>query len=160
MRSDKYAVLKRILVSARPIAWGLSIGSLLNILSVLAAVAAPEILGELVQILCDAQNGFVGLLLPGLALLLGIYAIQSGLSYGNMRLMNQVVSRYYTCELRIQLSDKIRRLPVRYVDQTPVGDILRRMTDDVSGFSCKSLSISSGDTAPEMPYSKMTSGYA
>jgi len=132
MRSDKYAVLKRILVSARPIAWGLAIGAVLNILSVLAAVAAPEILGELVQILCDAQNGFVGLLLPGLALLLGIYAIQSGLSYGNMRLMNQVVSRYYTCELRIQLSDKIRRLPVRYVDQTPVGDILRRMTDDVS----------------------------
>lgn len=35
-------------------------------------------------------------------------------------------------ELRIRISDKIRRLPVSYVDQTPVGDILSRMMDDVS----------------------------
>ena len=33
--------------------------------------------------------------------------------------------------MRIAISEKVKKLPVRYVDQTPVGDILRRMTDDV-----------------------------
>ena len=47
-------------------------------------------------------------------------------------LLNKAVSRYFTCTLRIRISDKIRRLPVSYVDQTPVGDVLSRMTDDVS----------------------------
>ena len=46
--------------------------------------------------------------------------------------MNQVVSSHLSCGLRIEISDKIKRLPVSYVVQTPVGDILRRMIDDVS----------------------------
>ena len=46
--------------------------------------------------------------------------------------MNRTVSRHFTCDLRIAISDKIRRLPVKYVDQTPVGDVLNRMIDDVS----------------------------
>ena len=53
-------------------------------------------------------------------------------SYGKMQLLNRAVSRYFTCNLRIQISDKIQRLPVSFVDHTPVGDILSRMTEDVS----------------------------
>ena len=61
-----------------------------------------------------------------------VYLGYSLFSYVKMQLLNRVVSRYFTCELRIRISDKIRRLPVSYVDQTPVGDILSRMMDDVS----------------------------
>ena len=46
--------------------------------------------------------------------------------------MNQVVSRYYTCNLRIALSDKLTRLPIRYIDKTPAGQVLDRMQEDVS----------------------------
>ena len=49
-----------------------------------------------------------------------------------MYLLNNVVSRYFTCNIRIRISEKIKRLPVKFVDCTPVGEILRRMTDDVS----------------------------
>ncbi len=100
-------------------------------------MAIPDLLGELVQKLSDYYDGgCVGTvrdtLLTGLATLAGIYAGQCLLSWLNMLLMNQVVSRHFTCNIRIKISEKIKRLPVRYVDQTPVGDILSRMTGDVS----------------------------
>ena len=130
-------VLLRLVKEARPIAKYLALGTVLDICAVLCAVAAPSLLGELVQRLCDYwQAGSVGTirqsLVKDLGVLLLIYGCYGLFCYLNMLLMNHVVSRYFTCSLRIRISDKIRRLPVRYVDQTPVGDILNRMTDDVS----------------------------
>lgn len=61
-----------------------------------------------------------------------MYLLRAAISYGKMQLLNRAVSRYFTCNLRIQISDKIQRLPVSFVDHTPVGDILSRMTEDVS----------------------------
>lgn len=127
----------RLVKEAKPIAHWLALGALLQILAVLCAVAAPEILGELVQTLYDYWKGgcegsVQNLLVPGLLMLACVYILHSGMDYLNMLLMNNVVSRHYSCGMRIKISDKIRRLPVKYVDQTPVGDILNRMTDDVS----------------------------
>ena len=122
---------------AKPIAHWLALGAVLQILSVICAVAAPEILGELVQKLYDFwQGGSIGsvqeTLVQGLVVLALVYIAHSAMDYLNMLLMNNVVSRHYSCGIRIKISDKIRKLPVKYVDQTPVGDILSRMTGDVS----------------------------
>lgn len=129
-------VMLRLIKYMKPIRWWLLLGAVLDILAVVTAVAAPEILGDIVQKLCDfGENGGGSVregILGGLLLLLFVYAANSVLSYLNMHLMNKVVSRHYSCGLRIDISDKIQRLPVRYVDQTPVGDVLRRMTGDVS----------------------------
>lgn len=125
----------RMLLEAKAIWHWLILGAILCVLSVLCTVAAPEVLGRLVQVLYDYAVGsdtLTGKLVPGLLLLAGIYALGAGLNYLNMLLMNKVVSRHYSCGLRIRISEKIKRLPVRYVDQTPVGDILSRMTGDVS----------------------------
>ena len=130
-------VMLRLIRYMMPIRWWLLLGALIDILAVITAVAAPEILGDIVQTLCDfwesggrgnVREGILG----GLGLLFMVYVANGVLSYVNMHLMNKVVSRHYSCGLRIDISDKIQRLPVRYVDQTPVGDILRRMTGDVS----------------------------
>jgi len=126
----------RIVREAKPIAHWLALGAVLDILAVLSAVAAPEILGELIQMLYDFATGKIAdirrAVAPGLMLLLLAYGANSLFSYLNMHLMNWTVSRHFTCNIRIQISDKIKRLPVKYVDQTPVGDILNRMIDDVS----------------------------
>lgn len=137
MKKKNDRVMLRLLKVAKPIAWWLVLGALLDVLAVVSSVAAPELLGDLVQMLYDfwdsGRIGSVrGLILPGLGLLLIAYGANALFSYLNMRLMNQVVSKFFTCNLRIKISEKISKLPVRYVDQTPVGDILRRMTDDVS----------------------------
>ncbi len=133
----KENALFRMAVMAKPIAHWLALGAVLDILAVISAVIAPELLGDLVQMLYDFwEGGSVGTirnaLLGGLGLLLLAYAANALFSYLNMYLMNNVVTRFFTSDIRIRISEKITRLPVSYVDQTPVGDILRRLIDDVS----------------------------
>ncbi len=132
----KKKIIFRLLLEARPIWKSLALGIVLSATSVLCAVATPDLLGQIIQNIYDFSATGSGSLLqqivPGLAVLLCVYAIGSIMGYLNMLLMNKTVSRHFSCGLRIRISEKIRRLPIRYVDQTPVGDIISRMTGDVS----------------------------
>ena len=122
----------KLIKEAKPIAHWLLLAAVIDVLSVLCAVAAPEILGELVDKLCSFTGVPLGrCLVPGLLRLTVVYVGSSLFSYMNMYLMNTVVTRHFTRGLRTKISEKIRRLPVSYVDQTPVGDILNRLIDDV-----------------------------
>ncbi|MBE6881897.1 MAG: ABC transporter ATP-binding protein [Ruminococcaceae bacterium] len=130
--------LMRIFKEAKPI-WGwLLLSCTLCLFSIVFTVVSPKMLGELVQHLYDYWSGilitdnFVGLILQGAIPLAVIYLLLSLVKLANMYLLNNVVSRYFTCNIRIRISEKIKRLPVKFVDCTPVGEILRRMTDDVS----------------------------
>lgn len=129
-------VIIRLIREAKPIAHWLLLAAVIDCLSVFCAVAGPGLLGRLVQALVDyydagALGSIRGALIPELLILLAVYAASALLNYLNMWLMNNVVTRHYTYGLRLRISDKIRRLPVKYVDQTPVGDILNRLIDDV-----------------------------
>lgn len=133
---EKESVLPRLFREAKPILWGLVLGAVLDLVAVLCAVLAPDLMGKLVQRLYNFwADGAVGTvrntLLGDLGLLLLVYAVGGLFGYLNAWLMNEVVSRHFTCNMRIRISEKLRRLPVRYVDQTPVGDVLDRMTEDV-----------------------------
>lgn len=135
MRQNDHT-LRRLLHEARHIRAGLIGGCFLGFGSVLCAIAGPKLLGDLIDILYAFWQGeragdVQAALVPGLLLLLVLYAGHSLMDFFKMRLLNTTVSRYFTCNLRIKLSEKIKKLPVRYVDQTPVGDILARMTDDI-----------------------------
>ena len=128
------SIIRKLLREMKPIAHWLCLAALLDILAVVCSVASPEILGDLVEILCGYPGDGTPLqesLVHGVLMLLLTYVGYSLFSYLNMYLMNTAVTRHFTRGLRIKLSDKIRRLPVSYVDQTPVGDILSRQIDDV-----------------------------
>lgn len=130
-------VIWRLFLEAKPIWKWLVVACVLCAGVIFCAVAGPKLLGDLIDRLYLYWEGnyagdLLHDLLPGLGLLLAVYVGYSLLSYLKMLLLNHVVSRYFTCALRIRISDKIKRLPVSYVDQTPVGDVLSRMTDDVS----------------------------
>lgn len=135
--TEKDHTLRRLVHEARPIWKWLLLGCLISIVMIACSAAAPKLLGGLIDRLYDYWDGsgtgdLMGKLTNGLAALLVVYTAYSLLFYLKMLLLNNMVSRYFTCTLRIRISDKIRRLPVSYVDQTPVGDVLSRMTDDVS----------------------------
>ena len=126
----------RIIREAKGIAGWVALSAVLGMLAVLCAIAAPEILGGLIQRLYDFGLGdrsvpIRAALVKGLILLTAVYGAQSCFRYLNMQLMNRAVSRHFTYGLRVAISNKIQRLPVKFVDQTPVGDILNRMIDDV-----------------------------
>ena len=135
MKKEK--IIRRMILEARPIWKWLVFACFLCLAIIACSVLAPSMLGDMIDLLDQYQSGtFTGNLTnelaSGLSLLLCLYVGYSLLSYAKMQLLNRVVSRYFTCNLRIRISDKIKRLPVSYVDQTPVGDILSRMTEDVS----------------------------
>lgn len=137
-KQNRVKSLLRIFKEAKPI-WGwLILSCFLCLLSIICTVVSPKMLGKLVQQLYDYWSGelftenFTGIILAGIIPLGIIYLLLSLVKLANMYLLNNVVSRYFTCNIRIKISEKIKHLPVKFVDCTPVGEILRRMTDDVS----------------------------
>ena len=139
--------IARILREAKPIRGWLVLSCFLCLCLILCTVSAPKILGNLIQQLYDYWSGelvtddLLGLILKGLIPLAIIYISLSLVRLANMYLLNNVVSRYFTCNIRIRISEKIKRLPISFIDNTPVGENLRRMTEDVShmGTSIHSL---------------------
>ena len=130
---------RRLIRSMKPIRGWLLLSGLLCAILIGCAVAAPEILGGLIdRLYADTKSGskdVVSHLLPGLGILLALYGVNAAVTYGNAYLLNTVVTRYYTSGLRMQLSEKLGRLPVSYMDKTPFGDVIDRMMDDVGNMS-------------------------
>lgn len=139
---DRMNLYKQLIQEARPIWKWLIFSCFLCVIIITCAVLGPKLTGQVTNIISDYWEGLgsgagalgslTARILPTLLTLLGVYLLASIVKYINMYLMNNVVSRHYTCNIRIRMSDKIQRLPVKFVDGTPVGQILEQMTDDVS----------------------------
>ncbi len=139
---DRMNLYKQLIQEARPIWKWLIFSCLLCVIIITCAVVGPKLTGQVTNVICDywedlmsgagALGSLTGQILPALLTLLGVYLLSSIVKYINMYFMNNVVSRHYTCAIRIRMSEKIGRLPVKFVDGTPVGQILEQMTDDVS----------------------------
>ena len=127
---------KRLIREMRPVRKWIFLSALFCLTLIGCAVAAPELMGALVDRLYEwtvtKTPGLAKTLLPGLGILFGVYALKGILSYSNTFMLNHIVSRYFCAGLRIRISEKLRRLPVSYMDRTPVGDVIDRMMDDVS----------------------------
>ena len=136
---------KRLLKEIWPLRGWIALLAVFCLLLIGSAVAVPELLGAQIDKLYDWATtrtpGLARSLLPGLGALLGLYALRSGLTYGKWYLLHEVISRFFCAGFRIRLSDKLRRLPVSYMDRTPAGDVIDRMMDDVSDMSDSIYSI-------------------
>lgn len=139
--SSSRKTILRILKDTKPIAGWLALGSFISLISVALALVTPEVLKGL----SDRLYAYWDVARTGTAvsfdnaafgrdcvLLAAAYAGSAIAGIFEMLIMNNVVSRHFTCAIRIRMSDKIRRLPVRYIDTTPNGEIISHMTDDVS----------------------------
>ena len=130
---------KRLLRELRPLRGWILLIALLCLLLIVCAVAVPELLGRQIDRLYDWSRtrtpGLAKSLLPGLSLLLAVYALEGGLTYLKYYLLQNTVSRYFCAGFRIRLSEKLQRLPVSFMDKTPAGDVIDRMMDDVSEMS-------------------------
>lgn len=130
---------KRLLKELRPLRGWILLIAFLCLLLIVCAVAVPELLGRQIDRLYDWSKtrtpGLAKSLLPGLSLLLAVYALEGGLTYLKYYLLQNTVSRYFCAGFRIRLSEKLRRLPVSFMDKTPAGDVIDRMMDDVSEMS-------------------------
>lgn len=129
-------VLIRIVKDALPISHWLALATLLSIGSAYLAMSAPEILGSL-------TNSIYNLLRDGVpidnsdftkrVIMLGlIYILSAAFGALTTAIMNYSVTSFFTCRIRVRMSAKIRAIPIKTVDNTPNGEIISRMTHDVS----------------------------
>jgi ATP-binding cassette subfamily B protein len=138
---DKSGILKRLLNETKRIKGGMAVGSLIAVTDIFCTVFAPIVLSQIIDKMNDfwlLKNsgietvGLVNEILPSV-MLLAAFFLGSGLfSYLRMLVMNNVVSRHFTCAIRIDMSSKLSKLPVKFFDGTQTGEVLEKMTSDVS----------------------------
>lgn len=135
-RKKSVRTLKRILMEAKPIRWWLILAGFISMTSVAMVLIGPELLGRQTDVLYEFWAKGKAIDMPAFVrqcvVLAGVYLLAGACSLATMFIMNNVVSKLFTCELRIRISDKIRRLAVKFADDTPKGEVISRMTNDVS----------------------------
>ena len=129
-------VLRRIVKDSFAIAHWLLLATLFSIFSAVLAMKAPDLLGDLTNDIYLAVNvgepldmrAFVN----DIIVLAVIYLASALLGALTTAIMNYSVSSFFTCKIRIKMSEKIAKIPMKTVDSTPNGEIISRMTNDVS----------------------------
>ena len=133
-KNETKSIILRLVREIGRIKWGMVLVCVLSALTMAANIAAPKFLSDALDVL-NAYNGtgdLVGQIKNTLILLIVIYTAYSVLSYVEMLASNKIVSMHFTAGLRMDMSTKIKYLPVSYVDRTEAGQLLDRMTGDVS----------------------------
>ena len=106
----------------------------LAVVSVVLYVFGPKILGHATNIIIAGVQSPAGIdyaaLRNTLLLASGLYIVSAVLSYLQSYLLAGVVQRSMF-RLRAEVEDKLNRLPLRYIDGQPRGDLLSRVTNDI-----------------------------
>ncbi|HUN26558.1 MAG TPA: ABC transporter ATP-binding protein [Steroidobacteraceae bacterium] len=69
-----------------------------------------------------------------LLVLIGLYLVSSFFQWAQAYLLNDVVQAT-VLRLRAEVEDKVNRLPLKYFDQQPRGELLSRVTNDIGNIS-------------------------
>ncbi len=135
---------KRLVRRMRPELTHLTFVVVLCVVSVGFAVAAPKILGHATDIIFDGvleqlrgvpgAGVDFGALATVLTFVLGLYFASSLFGWIQGRLLNTVVQRI-VYDLRTEVEGKLHRLPLKYFDGQPRGELLSRVTNDIDNIS-------------------------
>ena len=129
-------VILRIMKDSLGILHWLALATVLSIGSAFLAMKAPEILGGLtnqIYALLDEGIAIDRALFNQNTIALGaVYLLSALLGAATTAVMNYSVSSFFTCKIRVKMSEKIAKIPIKTVDTIPNGEIISRMTNDVS----------------------------
>ncbi|GAA0961032.1 ABC transporter ATP-binding protein [Actinocorallia libanotica] len=129
---------RRLLELLRPESRLISLAVLSTLAGVVCMVAAPKVLGRATDLIFDGVTGdrpvdFAGLR-DVLLRLLALYLASSFFLLLQGRVLSRLVQRSMY-RLRDLAQAKLSRLPLRYFDERPRGDLLSRVTNDVDNLS-------------------------
>ena len=130
--------VKRLVDALRPQGKSLILVFIMAICSTVFSIVAPKVLAKVMDILIDGlKNKYmnpsssfdftsIGRIILQLAL---IYVVSAGFSWVTQYTMAGI-SQKTVYKLRQDVDRKLTRLPLKFFDQTPRGDILSRITND------------------------------
>jgi len=129
---------RRLVARLRPDAFRISGVLLLALTSVTLLVIGPRILGSATNVIFDGLTGPRGIDFGRLHRLLlvaiAIYLVSAVIGFLQAYLLAGVVQRAMF-RLRADVEDKLNRMPLRYVDRQPRGDLLSRVTNDIDNLA-------------------------
>lgn len=128
------STIKNLIFSLKDYRLVIVFAFVLAAISSLLSVFGPKILGEMTT---SATNSYMTTgeidftpIRRDAHLLIVVYVLSSVLLYFQSLIMNIMTARY-TKNLRLQILDKINRLPISYFDKYQYGDTLSRMSNDI-----------------------------
>ncbi len=138
-RSKDFKTSSRRLVSRLAPEWpAITLILLLSVASVTLMAFGPKVLGHATNLIVDGVISGKGIDFDALHLTLlgaiGLYVGAAVFSYCQAYLIAGVVQRAMF-HLRADVEEKLHRLPLRYVDRQPRGDMLSRVTNDIDNLS-------------------------
>ena len=105
---------------------------ILAVVGAVLSIKAPNKISDLTNKISAGLMGnmdFDGI--KHIAIILAIMYIASALSTFTQSIIMTNVSNWFAKSLRTRISEKINKLPLRYFDLNPIGDVLSRVTNDV-----------------------------
>lgn len=129
---------KHLVESLRPWRWQILAACIFATGSTVLAIFGPKILGNMTT---SAITSYMSAgkidwvpITNSMITLVVLYAISGVLGYFESFVLGRVAARY-SQNLRMQILDKINRLPIIYFDRHQFGDTLSRMTNDVDNIT-------------------------
>jgi ATP-binding cassette subfamily B multidrug efflux pump len=127
-----WKTLKRLGGSLLGQRWMLALVGILVIVSSVTDLMGPYLMGQAIDRFITKGD------LPGLARLLVLMVAVYAVSAGGVWLQNFVmagVAQRVVRDLRRELFSRLQRLPVRFFDRRPHGDLMSRFTNDIENIS-------------------------
>lgn len=127
--------IKAIVHDIKPISAWIALCVIVALAAVVLVSFAPTYIGKVVNVINDYVKTGVfdsDAFTVQIVILVCCYVGYAIFTVLDTFLLNNVMSRHFNNKLRIKMSEKIMRLPVSYIDKTSKGELIERMTDDVS----------------------------
>lgn len=120
---------KELMSSLKKYGWQIITGLLCAVVSTVLGIVGPNQIQEISKLLLQRPIELSGVTKLGIGLVI-IYVSSFLFSFVQNFILNGVTARIAK-DFRGKISVKINNLPLRYLDSTPYGDVLSRVTNDV-----------------------------
>ena len=133
-KNNEKSVITPLLKYIRPYWWLLAVSLVLAVISVALTLYAPILMGYGIdKIIAERQVDFDGIV--PILVKLGIIVAITAISQWLMNLCTNKISYYAVRDIRTEAFAKLQKLPLKYIDGHPHGDIISRIITDIEQIS-------------------------
>lgn len=129
-----FTVLAKLLKYTKPYTFYLVFTIVSAVISAIATLYAPVLIGEAVDFIIDINNVNFEKILPIIIKLAVVVIVGAGFQWF-MGYCTNILTQRTVRDLRTDAFNKLQRVPLKYIDSTPHGDIIGRVVADIDTVS-------------------------
>ena len=129
-----FTVLAKLLKYTKPYTFYLVFTIVSAVISAIATLYAPVLIGQAVDFIIDINNVDFEKILPIIIKLAVVVIVGAGFQWF-MGYCTNILTQRTVRDLRTDAFNKLQRVPLKYIDSTPHGDIIGRVVADIDTVS-------------------------